>query len=124
MARDWYGAGGRTYHLLLLGATLMGSPANAEDAFGPPVPATCFSGCRGPGRCSAWDHMGSQDADAALWCQLHVPKHWMVFPSSHVYCWAGTGNFPVLQPKMWLGLKAESRHCSAMPEGTSPTSLL
>lgn len=32
--------------------------------------------------------------------------------------------FPFSSQKWWLGLKAESRRCSAMPEGTSPTSLL
>ena len=66
----------------VLCAMPVGPPAIAEDALGPPVLSTCFSGCEGPGRCSAWDHTGSQDADAAPWCWLRVPKRWMVFPSS------------------------------------------
>lgn len=46
-------------------AAPVGPPANAEDALGLPAPAVYFSGCEGPGRRSAWDHAGGQDADAA-----------------------------------------------------------
>lgn len=73
---------------------------------------------QGPGCSSAWH----QDADAALWCWLSVPKCW-VFSYSCVCCWAGAQNpgvLPFSRQKLWLGLKAESRCCSAMPGGLYP----